>query len=357
MPTRIIPILISLMIVFSACCFHYESDEAKEGYIRLYGETHSVEPIMNKELELWQEHYENHYRHLFIEVSYYHAQFLNLWMQSESDDILDDLLKDLTGTFAGNGNTRSFFVRIKETCPETVFHGTDIGHGYQTTGTRYLNYLEANDLVDTEQYTYTVEAIDQGKRYYENGKDSVYRENAMTQNFIREYEALNGASVMGIYGSAHTDPQGMDYGTQSIPCMARQLSSIYGEAVICREVAEMLSDEEDHPPIRTDKIELGGTVFEAAYYGKQDLSMTFPDYQFREFWRLENAYEVLKNCPVIQNPSYDYLPFSNYPMPVEIGEVFLVKYTLTNGETYQTVYRSDGATYNGEFATWAILVE
>lgn len=357
MHRKITIILISIIIVLSACNSTNEN-EVDKGYIRLYGETHAIEGIINKELELWQGYYENGYRHLFIEFSYFHAQFLNLWMQSENNDILDALFDDLNGTFAGNDNTRSFFLKIKESCPETIFHGTDIGHTYNTTGARYLKYLEDNNLTDTEKYTRTMEAINQGKYYYENNKDPVYRENTMTQNFILEFETLNGTSVMGIYGSAHTNPQGMDYYTQSVPCMANQLSSTYGEVVICKNIIDMLPDKEDNnPPIRTDKIEIDGKEFEASYFGKQDLSALFPDYQFREFWRLEKAYEELRSCPVIQNPNYDYLPFSDYPMSVEIGQVFLVKYTLTNGTTYQTVYRSDGAMYDGELATWAILVE
>jgi len=35
------------------------------------------------------------------------------------------------------------------------------------------------------------EAVKQGKYYYENS-DDVYRENKMVENFIREYDALNG---------------------------------------------------------------------------------------------------------------------------------------------------------------------
>ena len=42
------------------------------GEIYLYGETHGVEAILDKELELWNEYYyhNNGFRHLFIEFGY-----------------------------------------------------------------------------------------------------------------------------------------------------------------------------------------------------------------------------------------------------------------------------------------------
>ena len=64
--------------------------EEGQGNLYLYGERHSEEKILEKELELWQVYYTNYgMRHLFIETSYFEAQLLNLWMQAEDDDILD----------------------------------------------------------------------------------------------------------------------------------------------------------------------------------------------------------------------------------------------------------------------------
>jgi len=50
---------------------------------------------MDKEFELWHEYYNNkNMRHLFVELPYYTAEFLNIWMKSDSDEILDELYND-----------------------------------------------------------------------------------------------------------------------------------------------------------------------------------------------------------------------------------------------------------------------
>ena len=33
--------------------------------------------------------------------------------------------------------------------------------------------------------------------------DDIYRENKMTENFIRAFDALDGKKIMGIYGASH----------------------------------------------------------------------------------------------------------------------------------------------------------
>lgn len=69
------------------------------GQSYLYGEMHGVEKILDKEIELWYEYYHNQdMRHLFIEHSYYTAEFLNLWMQSDNNEILDAVYTDWAGT-------------------------------------------------------------------------------------------------------------------------------------------------------------------------------------------------------------------------------------------------------------------
>jgi hypothetical protein len=51
-----------------------------------------------------------------------------------------------------------------------------------STGERFLEYLEQNNLEDTEQYSITQEVIEQGKDYQETS-DDVYRENKLTGKF------------------------------------------------------------------------------------------------------------------------------------------------------------------------------
>lgn len=60
------------------------------GNIYLHGEQHAVEKILNKEIEIWGDYYTNQgLRHLFLETPYYTAEFLNIWMNSEGDEMLD----------------------------------------------------------------------------------------------------------------------------------------------------------------------------------------------------------------------------------------------------------------------------
>ena len=126
-------------------------------------------------------------RDLFVEFPYTDAQFLNLWMQADDDELLDLQFKDWGGTEGGTEVMKNFLKQIKEQYPETVFHGTDVGHTWESTGPRYLAYLEANGQKDSEEYRRAQENMEQGKRYYEikatDEASSVrYREDRMVEN-------------------------------------------------------------------------------------------------------------------------------------------------------------------------------
>lgn len=80
------------------------------GQIYLYGEAHGVTKIMDKGYEAWSDYYHNKgTRHLFVEQSYYAAEYLNLWMQSDNDDILEELYQDWEGTPGHIPYTKTFF--------------------------------------------------------------------------------------------------------------------------------------------------------------------------------------------------------------------------------------------------------
>ena len=201
--------------------------EPPAGEITLYGEIHGNAAIKEYEAERWKECYDQGMRHLFVELPCYTAQWLNLWMDAEDDGILEQLRQDWEGTYASGAETLDFYRTVKEGCPETVFHGTDVGHQYDSTGARYRDYLEEQGLTDTEDYRLTLEAIEQGEAFAEQGSDA-YRENRMAENFIREFETLGGESVMGIYGAAHTDPDAVADSAGTVPSMAAQLKERYG---------------------------------------------------------------------------------------------------------------------------------
>ena len=97
------------------------------GQIYLYGEIHGIAAIEEYEAERWKECYERGMRHLFVELSHYTAQWLNLWMDAEDDEILEQLHQDWESTLSSGAETLDFYRTIKEQCPETVFHGTDVG--------------------------------------------------------------------------------------------------------------------------------------------------------------------------------------------------------------------------------------
>lgn len=319
------------------------------GQIYLYGEQHSVEKILDKEFEIWRDYYNNeHMRHLFVEYSYFTAEFLNIWMQSDNDDILNAIYKDWAGTSAQNPIVKEFYKKIKNECPETVFHGTDVGHQYNTTGARFLKYLEDNGMEGSEQYLLAQESIEQGKYFYRHSDDA-YRENKMAENFIREFDKLDGESIMGIYGGAHTGLDAMDYNTQSVPGMANQLKKRYDSIVHSEDLIWLTMEDID--PYRTDIITVNGKEYEAIYYGKQDLN-GFKDYAHREYWRLENAYDDFKDRLKTGN----VLPYNNYPMVIETGQVFVLDYTKTDGSVERMFYRSDGYVWGGRPSTEEFII-
>ena len=329
---------VTLLLGLAACANSPDYGDPSTGQIFLYGEQHGVAAIFDKEFEIWREYYQNDgMRHLFIEYPYYTAEYLNMWMRDGGDEILDAVYADLDGTAAHVPAMKDFFMRIKDECPKTVFHGTDVGHQYETTGKRFLETLSETD----ERYVLTQEAIDQGREYYERA-DAVYRENKMTDNFIRHFDLLDGEDVMGIYGTAHTGLDAKDT-TGNVPCMANRLKERYGVQARSEDLSWIRDGVE---PSRTDEIEVNEKRYEALYFGQQDLA-GFNDYAYREFWRLEDAFDDFKDRP----KTGDVLPYNNYPMPIETGQVFVIDYTSTDGNVTRTYYRSDGDRWQGSPAT------
>lgn len=213
------------------------SGNQEDPQIYLYGEAHDVQAILDRELEAWQEHYEDGMRHLFVELPYCTAEYYNLWMQSDDDEILEACYADIEGTAAHSPSVLEFYKAIKRTCPETIFHGTDVGHQYGSTGARFVEYLQQQGLESSEMYALAQQDNEQGRRFYEQ-EDDVYRENAMTENFVREFDALGGEPVMGIYGSAHTGLDSLDF-TNSVPSMANQLQERYGDIIYVEDLSAL----------------------------------------------------------------------------------------------------------------------
>ena len=130
-----------------------EANPPSAGRIHLFGEAHQLGDHLNKQFELWRDFYTNDgMRHLFLEYPFFTAGFLNAWMRDDGDDILKAIFEDYRYIMGDDPESVNFFRRIKNELPETVFHGTDIGHLYETTGARFLEFLRKRGQGDGERY-------------------------------------------------------------------------------------------------------------------------------------------------------------------------------------------------------------
>jgi hypothetical protein len=333
--------------IIDAQTFSSKDNITYSGHIFLYGESHGNKTIIEKEFDIWNEYYKKGMRHLFVELPYYTGEFLNIWMKASDDSILDDIYKDLEGTAAHNQYSLEFYRKIKRKCPDTIFHGTDVGHQYDSTGARYLKYLEEKKVSETSEYEIVKENIAQGIEFYRGRKD-IYRENMMVKNFEREIKLLNGQDIMGIYGAAHTGLNNKD-NTGSIPCMATQLRAVYGSAI---ESVDLNSFAKNIDPIRTDKILVAGKEYTAYYYGRESL-IGFRNYVYRDFWKIENGYNDFKDL----QKSGDVLPYNNYPMIIENSEVFVIDYKLSDNRVERKYYCANGNYWNNQLVTEEVLIK
>ena len=321
------------VLLLTLACFGCSapSGSAEKGQIYLYGELHSVPEIKQKEFEIWNHYYhEKGMRHLFVEYSYFMAEYLNQWMQAEDDAILDQIYQNIEGTAGHSQATLDFLHSIKENCPETVFHGTDVGHQYWSTGQQYLADLEAAGQQDSEQYRLAQENIEQGETFYgdpsKGEADFAYRENAMVENFRRAYDALpEGTSIMGIYGNAHVLVYEKDYSTGTVPSMAGQLRETYGDDFHTLD----LGFAEDVAAIgTTETVTLNGKEYTAVNLGAS---------KGMQFWQVLDAYEDVKDLP----KTVHSFRCVSYPCSVENGEVFIIDTTLQDGTVERRYYRAD----------------
>ncbi len=222
--------------------------------ISLYGEAHGSKTYYDIELSLWEEQYADGARNLFCELPYYSAEFLNIWMKEDSDEILDQFYEDIQGTQSGNEYYLELLHKIKESCPETIFYGTDVGHQNETTGQRYLAYLEENGLKDSENYRLAEECMRQGEEFLADDKAgtgiSDVREAYMVSNFIEAYERCGGGKVMGIYGSYHTE--------LNVPNrMASSLKDHFGDVISSVTMSTLATKVEPYKP----GVSITGLVF------------------------------------------------------------------------------------------------
>lgn len=291
--------------------------------IYLYGEIHGSEIVNIKEFEIWKDFYNRGFRHLFMELQYFYAGLLNRWMKSETNEIPDILFASKT---VGNSDfDRIFFVKIKEYCPETVFHGTDIGHQFETIGTSYLNSLSP----DSEEYRLTLENIEQGRKYYEAWQKNIdedyieaNREKAMTENFIREFDSVN-SDIVGFYGESHIFSEGS--GTFGMDeNMHSMIKKHYSDNTVI--IADYIKNSLE--PIYNSVINLHGKIYDASCFG--DIYTPFDEEcEYIRIFRINEPGSEFKNYPKKEN----FIPEALYPIYINEGDVFIID-SINGGETF-----------------------
>lgn len=309
-----------------------------KGQIYLYGEQHGQDVIINKEFDLWYDYYHKYeMRHLFMEIPYYTAEYLNIWMQSDNDEILNALYSDFKGGSYHRPSFKAFLEKIKNQCPETIFHGTDVGN-YLITGQRFLEYLASNDMKNTEQYTLTEKALEQFDLCRKNS-NNIYREYAMVENFIYEFDKLEDENVMGIYGYQHASLDSINF---SVKSMGTQLNELYKEKVYSENLGLLVRIEQK---VETYKVK--SKEYQALYGGNFSLEGAiegFDHYTYAEFYRLEDAYDDFSDYTTLSTT----VPYSKFPFEVEDGQVFVIQFSNPNGETLTKYFRGDGMRKDNE---------
>ncbi len=303
------------------------------GMIYLYGEFHGQKKILAQELDLWQNYYHQEgMRHLFLEDPYFKAQLLNVWMQEDNDEILEEII----GSNFDLDAVHNFFRAIKETCPDTVFHGVDIS-GYKSThaGYIYRDYLEDNNLSDSEFYKLNVKAIEEVLHYTKTG-DGEYREQRMYENFIREFNQLD-ESVMAIFGNAHISNDLVTMDGQTYTSIAKLLSDHFDDRVVRTDLSDALLNGLLEEAISYDELIIADKTYQVAYYGKNEFTGSDMILSY-DYYRVIDAFEDFKDNHQLDTLIYPH----HYPMKLSDQEVYLTVahlkdqttmnyYAITNG--------------------------
>ena len=99
-------------------------------------------------------------------------------------------------------------------------------------------------------------------------------------------------------------------------------------------------------------ININGVEYKARSVGKQELS-TVSDFKSREFWLLPDAYDDFLGCSYTGNA----LPQSNYPVPLESGQFFVIEYTRKDGSTKTEYHICTGDEHGGMIITREIILD
>ena len=326
-------------IIWQLADFADMRHESGVSRIHLYGEHHGNPEHHTKQFELWHYYYHSYgMRHLFIEAPLFTAELLNIWMQEDNNDLLYMKFDMIAPRFPDRvfDNDIDFLKRIKAHMPETVFHGTDIGHQHETLGQWFLQHLRENGLEGSEQYLLTLEKIQQRILWEESDFNESLRAGMMVQHFVREFDRLDGESIMSLfYGAAHVELGEYIWWQGGGPTMASQLLEIYGDRLYATDLQDLLGPRFFGGTF--DVVYISGRPYSALYFGAADISAWHDSFTTREIWRLlrpEDDFTENQITGVL-------LPHHNLPGSVVQGEVFVVALTTHNGETITRYFRAD----------------
>ena len=107
-PKRWKLVLLGLLMILLAGMTVANIQRGLTSQIYLYGEEHSQQRILDEELEIWGGYYARGMRDLFVEFPYFDAQFLNLWMKADDDELLNLQFQDWQGTQGGTEVMKNF---------------------------------------------------------------------------------------------------------------------------------------------------------------------------------------------------------------------------------------------------------
>ena len=104
--------------------------------------------------------------------------------------------------------------------------------------------------------------------------------------------------------------------------------------------------------LKIEKLTINGKEYAADYLGEQDMSFWSDLATKREFWRLQNAVDLLEKYEVCN----DVLPYNNYPpITIEIGQLFVIDYHTTKGMIDRRYYLADGTIWRDMPSTRQII--
>ena len=96
-----------------------------------------------------------------------------------------------------------------------------------------------------------------------------------------------------------------------------------------------------------ESLTINGKDYEAEYFGLRELSASYYGYSQIEFWRIPHAADEFTKA----DGKGTYLDVDSFPMLIEDGGAYVVKYTYPDGRSVRQFYLADGTVFDGvEFA-------